>query len=164
MNDTSLEAARSVEYAGFWVRLWALIIDAILLFCVSAPLLLAIYGKQYYDITDDSQPLIAGAADVLISWVFPIVVTIWFWLKYQATPGKMLFSLRIVNVDTGLPITLKECIIRYLAYIPSTLVLFLGFIWAAFDGKKQGWHDKIAGTVVVRSKQRGTEAVRFPQA
>ncbi|MFW2124742.1 RDD family protein, partial [Acinetobacter ursingii] len=41
-------------------------------------------------------------------------------------------------------------IIRYIGYIPATLVLFIGLIWVAFDSKKQGWHDKMAKTVVVR--------------
>jgi uncharacterized RDD family membrane protein YckC len=84
-------------------------------------------------------------------------------MKYRATPGKMLFSLQIVKADTGAALTLKESVIRYFGYYLAAIPLFIGFFWVAFDKRKQGWHDKIAGTVVVRRKQRGTETVRFPQ-
>jgi uncharacterized RDD family membrane protein YckC len=53
---------------------------------------------------------------------------------------------------------------RYVGYIISTIPLCLGFLWVGFDSKKQGWHDKIAGTVVVRNRRHGVEPVRFDQA
>ena len=95
-----------------------------------------------------------GVWDVLIGYVLPIVATIWFWLRYKATPGKMAYSLEVVDAATGNPLSLGQAITRYLAYIPSALVLGIGFIWVAFDPKKQGWHDKIAKTVVIKNKQK----------
>ena len=56
----------------------------------------------------------------------------------------------MLDEKTGQPLTLNQSVIRYLGYFASTIVLGLGFIWIAFDGKKQGWHDKMAGSVVVR--------------
>ena len=53
---------------------------------------------------------------------------------------------------------------RYLAYFLSTLPFGLGLLWVAWDPKKQGWHDKLAGTVVVRARRRETAPVRFPAA
>jgi len=50
---------------------------------------------------------------------------------------------------------------RYFAYFISTIPLCLGFLWITFDRKKQGWHDKLAGTVVVRTLRRGAEPVKF---
>lgn len=50
---------------------------------------------------------------------------------------------------------------RYLAYYVSLIPFGLGFIWVAFDGRKQGWHDKLAGTVVVRKKNREPKPVSF---
>lgn len=73
----------------------------------------------------------------------------------------MAVSVRVVDADTGGPLTVGQSIGRYVAYFVSILPLFLGILWVAFDPRKQGWHDKLAGTVVVRSKQYGTEPVRF---
>jgi len=60
-----------------------------------------------------------------------------------------------------MPPSLGQAIGRYLAYFVSALVLGLGFIWIAFDTRKQGWHDKLAGTVVVRARKQATERVSF---
>jgi len=140
MND------QTVEYAGFWIRVGAAIIDTLLLMMITMPLLVAIYGWEYFE----AEVIIAGPADVLISWVFPAVAVILFWVYRQATPGKMLLSMRIQHAETGKPISWGQSIGRYLAYFVSTVPLFLGLIWVAFDKKKQGWHDKLAHTVVVK--------------
>jgi uncharacterized RDD family membrane protein YckC len=76
----------------------------------------------------------------------------------------MLLSLRVVDAKTGNNLTVGQSIARYAGYIIAGIPFCLGYIWAAFDSKKQGWHDKIAGTVVVRSKNTDAEVVRFPQA
>jgi uncharacterized RDD family membrane protein YckC len=159
MTDLTPE---NVEYAGFWIRLFASIIDSILIALITYPLLFAIYGWAGADYSSalNSNGFIA----MLFMWVLPVVAVIWFWTKKQATPGKMLFSLKVLDAKTGNNLTIGQSIARYLGYMLAGIPLGLGYIWAAFDSKKQGWHDKIAGTVVVRSKQRGTEAVRFPQA
>jgi uncharacterized RDD family membrane protein YckC len=62
----------------------------------------------------------------------------------------MLLSLRIVDASTGGKMSVGQAIGRYFAYIPSMLVIFLGFFWIGWDSRKQGWHDKLAGTLVVR--------------
>ena len=159
MTDLSPE---NVEYAGFWIRLGAYIIDSILMALIIYPLLYAIYGLAGADYSSAFNS--NGFIPMLFIWVLPIVTVIWFWVKKQATPGKMLFSLRVLDAKTGNSLTIGQSIARYLGYMIAGIPLGLGYIWAAFDSKKQGWHDKIAGTVVVRSKTRGTEAVRFPQA
>lgn len=61
----------------------------------------------------------------------------------------MIADCKIVNATTGQPISLLQAIIRYFAYLVSALPLGLGFLWMIWDKKKQGWHDKIANTVVV---------------
>jgi len=148
-----------VEYAGFWIRVWASIIDTLLLACVIVPLLLWIYGWEYLVLAEEHS--IAGPADFLLSWVMPAVVVIAFWLYKQATPGKMLVHARVVDARTGNTLTTRQSVIRYLGYFVSTLPLCLGLIWVAFDPRKQGWHDKLAGTVVVRSTHRGPQPVVF---
>ena len=92
-----------------------------------------------------------GPADFVISYLFPAVASITFWIYKSATPGKMVFGLKIVDAETAGPCGTGQLIGRYLGYYPSFLVLGLGFIWVAFDKRKQGWHDKMAGTLVIRS-------------
>ncbi len=146
-----------VEYAGFWVRVGAAIIDTLLVMLLLFPLLLTIYGWAYFD--GEKTGFIAGPADFLLSWVAPAIAVIVFWMYKQATPGKMALSIRIVDATTGNPPSTGQCVGRYFAYFVSTIPLALGLIWVAFDKRKQGWHDKLAGTVVIRAKKRGPDPV-----
>ena len=64
----------------------------------------------------------------------------------------MVISAKIVDAQTGEKPSLGQFIGRYFAYYVSTIPFGLGLIWVAFDRRKQGWHDKLAGTVVIRKK------------
>lgn len=149
MSDNQL------QYAGFWSRTGAAVIDTLLLLLVTTPVLVNIYGWSYFGPTNTK--LIAGPADFLISWVLPAVLVVVFWVNVQATPGKMAVSARIVDAKTGMPASTGQLVGRYLGYFVATVPLGLGIIWVAFDKRKQGWHDKLAGTVVVKKP----EPVRF---
>ncbi len=140
-----------MKYAGFWIRTGATLIDCLIILLITTPLLISIYGWAYFGA--GKKGLLAGPADFLISWVLPAAAVIIFWKTKKATPGKMAFSLRIVDADSGEALSTGQSIGRYFAYLASFIPLGLGFIWIAFDRRKQGWHDKLAGTLVVR-KQR----------
>jgi len=150
---------RHLEYVSFWPRVVASIIDTILVCVVTFPLLRLVYGPTYFEQT--SKHWIAGPADFLISWIFPAVAVVLFWLHREATPGKMAIGARVVDAETGRVLSVGQAIGRYLGYFASIIPLFLGVVWVAFDPKRQGWHDKLAGTVVVRAKNRETEVVKF---
>lgn len=150
---------QELSYAGFWIRTWASIIDTVLIMMVTVPLLIWIYGWDYPAMQQTGA--LAGPADFLISWVLPTIAIIAFWINRQATPGKMAISARIVDAASGNTPTNGQMIGRYFAYFISTIPLCLGFLWIAFDRRKQGWHDKLAGTVVVRMVRRGAEPVKF---
>lgn len=139
-----------VKYAGFWIRLAASLIDTVLVLLVTLPLLVSIYGWEYLGGAEAA--FIAGPADFLISWVAPAIAVVIFWIYKSATPGKMILSVRIIDATTGGPISAGQSIGRYLGYYLSLLPLGLGFLWVAFDERKQGWHDKLAGTLVVHTK------------
>jgi uncharacterized RDD family membrane protein YckC len=94
----------------------------------------------------------AGPADFLVSWLLPSLAVIAFWMYRSATPGKMILGLRIVDAQSGAVLGLGQSAGRYLGYFVSTIPLFMGLVWVAFDPRKQGWHDKLAGTVVIRSR------------
>ncbi len=153
---------QAFEYAGFWARTGAAIIDSILMALITVPLLISIYGWAYFD--GESTDLIAGPADFLISWVLPAIAVIVFWVLKQATPGKMAISAKIVDATTGQPASTAQLVGRYFAYFVSMIPLFLGIFWVAFDKRKQGWHDKLAGTVVIKKINTGPEPVRFNNA
>ena len=146
-----------LEYAGFWIRVWASIIDSVLMGVIIFPVLLSVYGAEYFD----SEDFIRGPLDFLMNYVLPAIAVIVFWMYKSATPGKMAVSARIVDADTGEAPSTGQCIGRYFAYYVSILPLGLGLLWVAFDKRKQGWHDKLAGTVVVRNKNRAPEPVAF---
>ena len=147
-----------LEYVGFWARVGASLIDTLLIIIVVAPIMHFAYGSDY---TFDGA-LIKGPVDFIVSWILPAVAVIWFWIARQATPGKMVISARIVNASTGEPATTGQLIGRYFAYYVSIIPFMLGLIWVGIDSRKQGWHDKLANTVVVRSKNRGVQPVVFP--
>ena len=141
----------NIDYAGFWIRVAASIIDSIILVLVTSPILYSIYGKEYFK----SEGLVAGYWDIIIKWIFPAVAVIVFWIYKSATPGKMIMGIKIIDMKTGNPPSTSQSIIRYLGYYVSMIPLMLGIIWVAFDEKKQGWHDKLAGTVVIKINSNG---------
>ncbi|HEX5640083.1 MAG TPA: RDD family protein [Burkholderiaceae bacterium] len=147
----------NLEYAGFWVRVGAALIDTILISLIIWPVMAAVYGTDYWT----ADKLIQGPLDFLVSWVLPAVAVILFWLARQATPGKMAFAARIVDAKTGATPSTAQFVIRYLGYYVAMLPLFIGILWVAFDPRKQGWHDKLAGTVVVRRRRGAAAPVRF---
>jgi len=140
------------EYAGFWIRVAAALIDTIIFVIVFAIPLTLIYGSGYWT----SQEPVSGGWDILIRYIAPIFITVWFWTRYLGTPGKMALRLRVVDAHTGQAISTPQAIGRYFGYYVSILPLLLGFIWVGIDKKKQGFHDKLAGTVVVRDPPRET--------
>ncbi len=143
------------QYAGFWIRTGAAIIDSILLLLIMGPILTAIYGTDYW-IGESS---VQGVWDVLFNYILPAIAVIVFWFYKSATPGKMATKLTIVDAKTGGKPSTQQFIVRYLGYYVSMLPLFIGIIWVGIDKRKQGWHDKLAGTVVIKSNL--PEAVKF---
>jgi uncharacterized RDD family membrane protein YckC len=109
--------------AGFWVRMVALLIDVVLVGVVT----------QMHHLF---LPCLAVYGAIL-------------WKLRGATVGGIIFGLKVVRVD-GKPSEWVTMIVRALACFFSLIVVGLGFLWIAFDPEKQGWHDKIAGTVVVK--------------
>ena len=133
------EINEQVQYVGFWSRLVASIIDSVLVIMLTLPILYFMYGAEYFD----SDGSLQGSTDFIISYILPIPSYITF---------KMVISAKIVDANTGNKPTIMQYIIRYLGYYVSIFALGLGFLWVAWDDKKQGWHDKMAGTVVILNK------------
>jgi len=162
--------AEDVEYAGFWIRVVAALIDTVLALMILVPLVVRLYGSEYmHAIASVMQspgeiPLlppapVSGLANFLIN-ISPAVAIIVFWVFRGATPGKMIVSAKIVDATTGANPTIGQSIGRYFAYFLSIFPFGLGLLWVAFDPRKQGWHDKLANTVVIRTRRGGARGPR----
>lgn len=92
----------------------------------------------------------AWAVEEILKLVAMAAVVIIFWVYREATPGKMLLKMRIVDADSYDQPSMIQWILRFLGYVISVLPLCFGFMWVAFDKRRQGFHDKIANTVVIR--------------
>lgn len=144
------EGSSGSEYVGFWARFAAFVIDSLLVTAILAPILIVAFGGMRAEPQGAAQAL----ARFLITMVLPAVAVVVFWVYRSATPGKMMVGARIVDARSGARPATGQLVARYLAYYVSILGLCLGFLWIAFDKRKQGWHDKIARTVVERSARR----------
>jgi uncharacterized RDD family membrane protein YckC len=130
------------RYAGFWLRLIASLIDMGILWLacwiIELPLPL------------DSNGLALQIIDTFLYMTFAAIYFGWGQFKYQTTLGKKLLKLYVVRADNGLPMTLQQSLLRCLGYIVSYLPLGTGYLMVAFHPKKQGLHDLMAGSIVVR--------------
>ncbi len=129
------------EYAGFGRRMGASIIDGFILLIINLSI-----GFSF-----GAGGIKNGGIANLISLFINIGYTIFFWVKQNGqTLGKRAMAIRIIK-ENGQPPDISVAVIRYIGYMISSIVLFVGFIWVLFDSKKQGWHDKIAKTYVVKT-------------
>jgi uncharacterized RDD family membrane protein YckC len=74
----------------------------------------------------------------------------YFWSTSGQTLGMQVMHIKVVRLDRQ-PLSAGTGIVRYLGYVLSVMALYLGLLWVLWDPQKQGWHDKMAGTVVVRA-------------
>ena len=130
-----------VELAGLGSRLLAQIIDLFWLLPLS--ILLGVVA----DFANGGEMSTGGE---LMANLIGALIVLLFWAERQATPGKMVLGLRIVDATTGGTPTIGRLTLRYVGYLVSALPLGLGYLWALWDRQRQGWHDKMAGTLVVR--------------
>lgn len=149
----------AVSYVGFWARVFAQVVDTLLGALIIFPLLYGLYGTGFMDVGKlMSSPLEyvlayqpqTGLLDFIVSYILPAVAIVAFWLTRLATPGKMLVSARVVDAATLGKISTGQAIGRYFGYYVCILSLGLGFVWVAIDPRKQGWHDKLASTLVIK--------------
>jgi len=135
------------SYGGFWIRVVAYIIDAIILGIFGAILSVPL-GVNYTDANSLSSAAArtSNGIDLVLSFVYFTLL----WSYMGASLGQRLLGLRVVDATTGQPISFGKAALRWLGLIISFFVCAIGVIWVAFDGRKQGWMDKIAGTVVLR--------------
>lgn len=138
--DRFIPAPEKGKKGNLFRRFMALSIDpliAVLLYVVA----LGVFGAISEDL------------GVVMAFVFPVLYFVWFLvlLRQGLTPGKKLLGLQVVDHQTGeLPGYGKMFLREIVGRLLSGLVLGLGYLWALFDKNAQAWHDRLAGTVVLR--------------
>jgi uncharacterized RDD family membrane protein YckC len=140
--------APGLVYAGFWIRVLAWIIDAIALGIITSALGPAFGTGTVVPLEDGRFAVDYGASGLgsLVGLVY--FVGMWAWRGQ--TLGMMPFNLKVLRADDGGPVDIVRALLRYVGLVISFVVILIGVIWVAFDSRKQGWHDKMASTVVVR--------------
>ncbi|MEO6797695.1 MAG: RDD family protein [Candidatus Dormibacter sp.] len=137
---TAVPAAATGAKAGFWIRFVAILIDGILLGIVTSIINIAFNGNP--------------SGRFGIQTLLGILYYTYFWSSNSPWPGQTIGSrllhIRVIRTD-GSDLSITQALVRYVGFVISALCLLIGLIWAAFDANKQGWHDKIAGTYVVKA-------------
>jgi len=164
------------KFAGFWRRLVAFMIDSTIVTIIFVVLcvitaLAFFFGAMSADNNTwiaDLTNLTGFSSLLLLILVFYIAINIAYFTYFHGTtgrtPGKMLLGLQVCSAD-GTEVSFGIAFLRAVGYLVSSLLLTIpiGFIWAAFDKKKQAWHDKIAGTVLSSgSSKMNQQAFRSP--
>ena len=140
MTATTLPAAATAEKAGWWTRALAIIIDSIGIGILAAAIASILGGDA------------TGTQSQGLSTLFQAIYFTYFWSaagKGQ-TLGSRALNIRVVKTD-GSYLDYVGAFLRFIGFFISCIVFLIGVIWAAFDAQKQGWHDKIASTYVVRA-------------
>ena len=150
------------HFGGFWRRAVAYGIDKTILQVFYLILFVAgllIQGVDRPALHWMEMDLYGSLVDTGVIWIYYLMALFldmiyftWFHGSIGQTPGKMLMRLRVLQT-TGEPMTFGLAFLRWVGYLISTLAAYLGFVWIAFDRRKQGWHDKVAGTIVVMGKK-----------
>ena len=137
------------ELAGIGSRCSAFLLDYILTLLLPAlTLVVGVYIKRHW-----LAPGVASAV-VLIGYVATAALIffnqVYFYVQEGQSFGKRFLGLRVVRIN-GAPLDYKTALLRnVVGYCLGFLTLLLGFLWALWDGRRQGWHDKLAGTIVVK--------------
>lgn len=138
----------SFRYAGHGARIGASIVDVVLYALVLAALMAVLFATTSGRV--DEGPLnmfsIMGAT-IASSLYFPI-----FWVVTGWTPGMRAFGLRVVRERDGGRVRPIPALVRLIGYSVDVLGLFVGFAWILIDRRRRGWHDILAGTVVIRTR------------
>lgn len=148
--------APGVRFAGHGARLAAYIVDVVLISVVliGATFILSAMGVVLFSGGTPGDGAVAAAAGGMFLYVVVVIALSvayfpWFWKRNGATPGMKLFRLRVVRDVDGGPITTGQAVLRLLGYWVNAMVLYIGFAWVLVDQRRRGWHDLIAGTVVI---------------
>jgi uncharacterized RDD family membrane protein YckC len=142
-------AEKTITVIGFGRRLLATLTDGVLLaaFTFIAAFAIGFVGV-FIQMFNPYEPLPIPQLIVAVGIVISVIYYVRAWSTSGQTVGKTLLGVKVVTKDGSYP-SGGKAFLRYIGYLVSGIVLSIGFLWVAFDRKRQGWHDKIAGTYVI---------------
>jgi len=138
----------AMEYGGFWIRLGAKFIDAMII-TVAIMVIFAVSVPMMKSTRNPSSLMAIQGLLMLLQFFIPVAYATWFLGRYSATIGKMACGLKVVTAEGG-RVTYAKALGRSLAEILSQIILYIGYIMAAFDDEKRTLHDRICNTRVVK--------------
>jgi uncharacterized RDD family membrane protein YckC len=152
--------APGLRYAGFGIRTAAYLLDGIIIFIVVLLVSPALGGFTRATTTTINDLSVntteVNPAVELFELLLGALYFVGFWSFNTRTPGMIPFHLRVLRAVDGRPIGVGLALVRYIGLLISFFVILLGVIWVAIDPRKQGWHDKMAGSFVVQEVVPGT--------
>ena len=155
-NEGAENAGISGQYAGFVTRAVAFYVDRLIVIMVVAVISLFLgFAVQFFRPselldTQDLVQIIVAIVVAVLAGTLDLVYCVGFWMLAGQTPGKRLMGLVVVKTDGG-RVRLGAAILRWVGYWLSG-ILFLGYLWVLVDNRRQAFHDKLAGTLVVYSR------------
>ncbi len=144
------------QYAGFWQRFAALLVDLVtvpvLYIAVTFIIFVFIGFFALSGLFFSEEEITEDALFAIVSVIAAIAVVVYVWLgnSLGGTLGKRALGLRVVSASDGANIGPLRALVRYLIYVIGAIPLCLGWLWSIWDGQKQTWHDKAAGSIVVK--------------
>jgi uncharacterized RDD family membrane protein YckC len=161
MQRLLVKESYTVDYAGFWWRSGAFIIDGAILWGINY-LMTGLWNlatdlpwggltQEMIDTGVTTAPL--WWLRLIVFFVVQVGYFVGFWAWRGQTPGKWLMRIKVVHFD-GSPVGWGGALLRYCGYIISAIIFLIGFFWIGFDNRRQGIHDKIAETFVIRIPTR----------
>jgi len=144
-----VSVAGALNYAGFWIRFGAIVIDACILWILNLFVFIPLGIFMPGSAKDPFGFLMFMPLILIAQYAIPACYDCWFVGKYGATPGKMACNLKIV-VEDGSQINYLRAFGRHFAKWLSSMIFLIGFIMAAFDDERRTLHDRICETRVVR--------------
>lgn len=145
--DAQPAGSAQVAYGGFWIRLVAYVIDAILI-SIAYGVIGAAMGINIFNPDIENIDPTTNLISLVIGWLYFSLMES---SERGATIGKMAMGLRVVTSDYK-RLSFLNATGRYFAKIISAIILCIGFIMIAFTDKKRGLHDMIAGTLVIKTR------------
>ncbi len=143
--------APGVRYAGHGARFLAYLVDGFIagLLIWVIMIVLGMITAIIVATGSETASVLAIVFTTAAVFVVSLAYFPWFWMHGGQTPGMRVLRLRVVRAVDGGPLGGGQAVIRLIGLWISFMVFYLGVIWILFDAKRQGWHDKIAGTVVI---------------
>jgi uncharacterized RDD family membrane protein YckC len=149
LSESTTWLPQPVQTAGFGVRVLAYLVDAVILSFFGGAFPFLVIANTTASVSPGQQVATTTSGSVVVSLIYFVIF--WSRLGGGRTLGMRLLKLRVVREQNMAPPGVIDAFVRWIGLWVSFVLCFVGVIWVAFDSRHQGWHDKMARTLVVRT-------------